>query len=345
MMPSLRRSIPLVLAFLSMAGRAAAEPSAADEEKARELFKEAVGAMDAGDYAAACPGFRAAMVLYPSPSTQLNIGRCFEHEGKMASAWAAYQRVLELNRDTKDPRRREGLEKLATDALGALEPKLPRLRLVVPTVPAGLKVTRDGQDVPAASLGVPLPVDAGAVVIEAVAPGYEAWKQTVTVVGGKTSEVIIALVVTPPPAPIVRTQTPSPPVVVARAPVDAAPTGRIPAWAWATGGVGVALGVAAIAFRVDWGAMDAKQEAAGCGADLQSCSRKTYTTLEADNARKSRDRGLSVGLGAASIAGIGVGIVGIVVGAVKKSEPDGAAIGVVPWFEGTMGGAALRGRF
>jgi hypothetical protein len=334
-------SIPVALGVLAIAGSALAQASAENEARALVLFKEAVAALDKGDYAEACPKFEAAMKLYPSPSTELNIARCFERDGKTASAWAAYQRVLVLNRDTTQPRRREALEKMANDGAAALQGRVPALRIVVPAAPPGLRVAQDGQELPAASYGVELPVDPGAHEIVATAPGYETSKQVVTAIEGKRSEVTIVLTATPPP-PV----APVPPLL----PRDVPPVVEehrpgVPAWAWVVGGAGVALVAGAAVFRVDWAKMDTKQQMAGCGADLMSCP-ASYTTLEGDNARKDRDRALFVGLGAAGVVGLGAGLIGIVTGSVaRRRAPRPAPVGASLRLGRDGAGIALEGAY
>jgi hypothetical protein len=333
-------SIAVALGVLAIGGSALAQPSAENEARALVLFKDAVAALDRGDYAEACPKFDAAMKLFPSPSTELNIARCFERDGKIASAWAAYQRVLVLNRYTAQQKRRDALEKMANHGAAALQHRLPTLRIVVPAAPPGLQVVQDGQELPAASFGVPLPVDPGAHELAATAPGRETWKQAVTAIEGKTSEVTIVLAVAAPPpvGPLSPPPREPPPGVEQHRP-------GVPTWAWVTGGAGVALVAVAAVFRADWAQIDAKQATAGCGPDLTSCPR-SYTTLAADNAQKDRDRALVLGLGAAGIAGVGAGLVGIVTGAVARRRAlHPPSMGVAPWLGRSGTGIVLQGAY
>lgn len=182
-----------------------AQALAAYKDGALGLFQEAIVALQKGDYARACPRFQAAMTLFPSPSTQINIAKCLAHEGKTASAWAAYNRVHSLHWDSAHADRREALEKMASEGAAALEPRLPKLRLIVvapaPGLDAVLKVTQDGTVVPVGSLGVSLPVDPGAHEIAATAPGWDAWKQKVVLTEGATTNVAIELTAATPASP------------------------------------------------------------------------------------------------------------------------------------------------
>jgi hypothetical protein len=209
------------------------------------------------------------MKFYPSPSTQINIAQCFEHEEKVASAWGAYQRAVALNRETKDQIRREAIDQLAKEGSARVEPSLPRNKVVVQTAPPGLRVTEDTQELPAESYGLALPTDPGPHQFVASAPGYEELRITVTAEKGKQVDVPLVLKalakqnsVVPPSGPV------SGPPPAQGAPRGDAPEREktsTPALAWATGGVGlIALGVGA-GFG---GAAVAKQGAisSACGA-------------------------------------------------------------------------------
>lgn len=80
------------------ASPARAQRVARDPAAAEALFKAARALVEKGDYAAGCPKFEASLALNPSASTMLNIALCHEHDGKIASAWEAYNRALTLNR-------------------------------------------------------------------------------------------------------------------------------------------------------------------------------------------------------------------------------------------------------
>jgi hypothetical protein len=68
-------TLSVVAAALSVARAAPCQAPPDSEARALALFKEALAAVDRSDYATACPRFEAAMKLYPSPATQLNIAR------------------------------------------------------------------------------------------------------------------------------------------------------------------------------------------------------------------------------------------------------------------------------
>src|SRR5262245_40177202 len=63
---------------------------AQDEAAARALFDEARRLKGRGEYDKACPKFEAATKLYGGSGLLLNLGDCYEHLGRTASAWTTF---------------------------------------------------------------------------------------------------------------------------------------------------------------------------------------------------------------------------------------------------------------
>src|SRR5262249_44367860 len=146
---------------------------------AHALFDEGKKLVDKGDFAAACPKFRASLDLELKLGTRLALATCLEKIGKTASAWAEF-------RDAAAMASRAGAgeaprEKYALDHAAALEGKLSKLPITVGAPSPGLAVKRAGALVPAASFALAVPVDPGDHTVAATADGYEPWSQTVTV--------------------------------------------------------------------------------------------------------------------------------------------------------------------
>src|SRR5688572_14952271 len=106
-----RLSVALALALTTLcAAPPALAQTARDPAAAEALFNTAKELLKAGDWANACAKFRASMELDPAVGTQIKIAKCHEHDGKLATAWYAYQRARQLNRekvDQSEARRRE----------------------------------------------------------------------------------------------------------------------------------------------------------------------------------------------------------------------------------------------
>jgi tetratricopeptide (TPR) repeat protein len=314
--------------FSSPSARAADTNPSVPDPAAAALFQSGRALLDDGKWEEGCAKFEASMILYPAASTLLNIARCYEHKGKIALAWSAYQRALVLNRETQGEERKKALEEIAKKGLAGVEPRLPRIKLALRGVPAGLRVTHNGQDVPTAMLSTVIPVDPGPQSISAEAPGYKPFQRTVDVDEGELEEV---------PIKLERLEERSRDVVVIGGP-------RIPAWTWVAGAGGIALLAASAAFRIDQAYVEGRQ-LGYCGGDLQSCPPGTpeYDPVEG-NARKNRDFVLFASLGGAGVVALGAAIVGVVTAPSAKPANAPSAT-LTPWIgPGTLGGG-IGGRF
>jgi PEGA domain len=180
---------------------AVAQRPVSNQAAADALYNQGRDLIKAGNTAAGCAKFEASLARSPAASTMLNIARCHEQDGKIATAFADYTRALGLNRETPGADRRAELEGLAQKGLRALEPRLPRLRVVIVGSPPGVEVKRDDEDLPAAALGEALPVDPGPHQVRVKAPGYRVETRAVSLEEGKTTVVEIALQATPAPTP------------------------------------------------------------------------------------------------------------------------------------------------
>jgi hypothetical protein len=185
-----------------VAGRAHGQ-SSDSSAIAEQLFNQARDLAKANQWAEACPKFEASLRYDPVLGTRLNLATCYEHIGKLASAWSLYRESIELAKKAGD-KRRDYAQKQAA----ALEPRLPKLAISAPAnSPAGFVVTRDGTRIDAGALDIALYVDPGAHEITASAPGFEAFTQTVTLVEGKAETLAIpdlktvSVPVTDPPKP------------------------------------------------------------------------------------------------------------------------------------------------
>lgn len=175
------RSAALALALVLLAGVAHAQPR--DVAKADALFKEGRALMKNGDYETACPKLEESYRLDPAAGTGINLGDCFERRGKVASALLAYQAARALLQPG-DPRIGPVEKEIA-----ALEKRTPRLTInLAPGAPEGTTVKRDGREVEASRLGVPVAVNPGKYKIVVTAPGRDTAVFRVSLVEGKSRE-------------------------------------------------------------------------------------------------------------------------------------------------------------
>jgi hypothetical protein len=199
----------LVAALVTYSTTSLAQVSATDAAMAEKLFEDARQLMAAQKYAEACPKLAESERLDPGVGTLLNLGECFEKSGKIASAWATY-------READAAATHEGQKKRAAYAATRARVLARDLSYVVveaPDPPAGLEITCDGRPISAASIGSPVPLDAGAHRIEARAPGRRDWSQGIELAVAATAHVVVRALdpeLSPPPVPVVQTTLPPP---------------------------------------------------------------------------------------------------------------------------------------
>ncbi len=254
------------LALVSSSRVAHADPPPEVRAAATALFDDARRAMQARDYASACPKLEEAQRMDPGIGILFNLADCYEHVGRTASAWSSFREVA-AEAATKGQADRE---KTARARAAALEPKLMRLRVVVPPEANanGLEVTRDGASIAAAIWGTPVPADPGKHAIVAKAPGKEPWRSEITLQqAGAVVDVVVA--------PLADAKAPSPsaaPPSATPAPASAATGDAAPqpgSWqrplAVAVAGAGVVgLGVGTAFGFLAKSSYDQSNQNAGC---------------------------------------------------------------------------------
>jgi hypothetical protein len=238
----------LALALLAPSARAQERDPAA----AQALFDEAQALMNAKRFAEACPKLAESLRLDPGIGTQFHLASCHEHEGKLASAWAAFLEVASLAAATGQDARAKAAKRRAA----LLEPRLPKLKIVVPPVAraSGLEVTRDGVMVGQAQWDLALPVDPGDHQVEVTAPGRRAFAGAVTVAEGATATLQVPQLEAATEAPAAKplSGTPVPEPEAAPAPVQAqpSPVSEAPAADASSGppALAIVLGVGGVVF-------------------------------------------------------------------------------------------------
>jgi hypothetical protein len=301
-----------------------AEPTPADRVAARALFEDARAAMKEGDYRAACPKLEESQHLDPGIGTLYNLARCYEDQGRLASAWTTFADVAEAAH-------RAGQEDRATAARAratALEPRLPRLRVML-IGPDARALTLDGAPFAESLAGTSVPVDPGAHEIGADAPGKQHWAARVDATEeGAVSQLEVPLLEDAPQAPAVP-ETP-PPVAPSpeRPAAPAAPPQQPRKWqtttALITGGAGV-VGLAAGAVLGGL-AMSKWSDAKGAGCALNSAGQTNCPTSDAYSAWSTAH---AEGI-ASTVACIAGGVL--------------AATGAVLWFTGPRASVGVGAR-
>lgn len=243
----------ILSAWAGGAHSAWAQISTSDKALAEALFDRGLELMKLGKDEEACQTLERSQAVEPGVGTMLYLAECYEKVGRTASAWAMYR---EASSRAQEQGQLDRAKKGATRA-DLLQPSLSNLTLMPPSgvTISELSITRNGHDVPAAALGVPVPVDPGEQKLTAAAPGYAPWQLSVNLPANGARLVVEVPALQPLPPELA---TPEPPVqpgptqttpAVATAPLPAAThdqprsTFHKPL-AYALGGIGlVTLGV------------------------------------------------------------------------------------------------------
>jgi hypothetical protein len=192
---------------------------------------------------------------------------------------------------------------------------------LIVTGPAGTAVSVAGKPAGILPAIPPLRLAAGPVAITAASGGFKDFAKTVTISGGASASLAIALDPIPAPPPVAAPVVASPPPGALAPPSlrsTPAPEGRRPAWrAWTGATLGLA-GAGALAWGITWLAVDGKDACASCGT--------VYDTR--------KPGWILTGAGAAALA---VGAIVLLTG--SEASDSSVALGFGP------GSALLRGRF
>lgn len=172
-----------------------AEPTPETQAAARVLFTEARAQMDRGDYEGAEAKLEQAYKMFPGKGIAYQLALCYEHDGKVASAWARYSEVAAAERRVGD----EARAAIADERAAAVSSRVPHLRIVMDGAPPDASAWRDGNEIARGGWGTALPVDPGHHVVLARASGYRDWQVDLSLREGESVDVTPVLVAADPP--------------------------------------------------------------------------------------------------------------------------------------------------
>ena len=299
-----------VLTVLSLLSARTALAQPVDAEKraaAQALFEAARQLSSQGQYGQACPKFLESANLDPAIGTKFYLADCYEHIGKLASAWTYYLDVAEEAHNSGATDR----EKFANERASILKSKLPQLTVTLGRargVPK-LSVRRDGIVIGEGMLDTPIPVDLGEHTISVTAPGRKPWETRIEAKqeGDKLKVEIPALEPeddSPPPPP------PPPP------PPESS-TQKIAGFA--VGGVGIASLVAG--FAAGGLALSKKSQSNAPG----KCTSDDQCTAAGQALRLDAIHAASASTALVVIGGVGVAVGGILLFTAPSSAPKAGA--------------------
>lgn len=293
---------------------APASALAGDAASAEALFVQGRAAADRGDHATACAKFAESNRLDPAPGTVFNLGDCSEQLGKLATAWQYFREVVQRlpANDERVP--------IAKARASKLEKRVPKLTIkLAADAPAGTTVARDGNELGAASLGAPLPIDPGEHSVEVKAPGRQRSIVTITIV--EASEKVLDV-------------APGPVEAIAKAdpPPDAPPGDAKRTAGW------VAVGVGGAVFTI------------GAVTGLLVLGKKSTVDANCDADKRCNQQGLDAAdsgktLGKISGVGLVLGAAGLGVGGYLLATNPRRESALVPWGDAKSGGLTFARRF
>ncbi|MGC4089815.1 MAG: hypothetical protein QM756_18405 [Polyangiaceae bacterium] len=200
---------------------------------ARELALQGADAFEKQDFQTALDRFQRAATLFRAPSITVMLARSLARMGRFLEALDRYEETQRLPLPPDAP---EAFQHAVDDARSearALRARIPRLEVRAgesKSRPSQLVVTLDGRMVPAALLDVERPIDPGAHVLTATAPGMAPFQQEFSLTEGERRAISL-------PLPAALTQdgpaAPSKPSEPSSSPNNA----RL--WGFGLGGVGV----------------------------------------------------------------------------------------------------------
>lgn len=325
----------------------------ADLALAETLFREAKDLMDKGQHRAACPKLAESQRLDPAGGTQLLLGLCYEGARQWASAWTAFNDALAMA--IKD--NRKDREQRARERIAAIEPRMSRVTLSIPAELAslpGLRILRDGKELPKAAWTAAFPLDPGPHTFEARAEGYEGFHVGITLGDeGKTHSVVLPArldKLAAPPAPTASASSsttsapPPPPSTSPSTPPSTPPTSGLSRRHIAYG-LG-ALGVVGIGVGAFFGlrAISRFDEANGVCPDVR-CSDPKSVSRSDDAYRDANLSNIGFGVG---VVGLGAGVALFLLSNPSKAEASRPSlrVGAAPPVRGVSDGyLRLEGSF
>jgi len=290
---------------------AQAEPTKQELARAREAFRKGLELEAANDWAGALSTFESVAQVTMTPQVRFHIARCQHRLGKLLEAlggyrWAAHEASSDPKSAT-DPKLAE-LIREANAGVEEIEAKIPKLTIVRGTGAQAASVKLDGVALGEASVGKEMQVNPGGHTIDYALPDGRSAQKVVTLQEGDAQTVELAFDEPKKPAPVVSAPPPAPPA----APVQ--PKSNVVPWV-VLGAGGVSLAASGIFYMLRAGAIsDHDKQCVNnvCPSSLQDTGDKgkTYTTL--------------------GNVTLGVGIVGLGVGAVMLLTSGGDAGGAKP---------------
>jgi hypothetical protein len=164
----------------------ASAQSPADLRAARELFREGLAHANAGRWEEARTEFERSYEIAPRLPTLLNLAGAQVQTGRIVAGVESYRRFIS---EAQGGRERQFVPQAET-ALAAAEARVAHI-VVRATVGEGERLTLDGEELSAASIGTAVPVDPGAHTLVLSRGDDERSRRTLTLAEGAREEIVL----------------------------------------------------------------------------------------------------------------------------------------------------------
>ncbi|MBA2542678.1 MAG: hypothetical protein H0V17_23745 [Deltaproteobacteria bacterium] len=289
------------------------------------LFDQGLKEMKAGQVEKACNSFERSIATYSDSGTKGSLAKCYEKLGRLASSWKLWRELADLAPSG-------ALRRDAAAQAAKLEPKIGRYVIKLANPAAGISVTINGQ--PTKLTDIPVPIDAGGVIVRAYAAGRKDWSAELAATDGDVLTIEI-----PELAPDIKEEIKKPPPEEIRKPPPPAPSNKRKYLGLALGGVGGVAVIVGGVFGVKARGLfaDAKET---CGGSVDNCvsDRVVEAQGQVDDARSAGTLStVMFVVGGAAVVG---GMV-LYITAPKATEK----LAIKPLAAPSTAGVALSGRF
>jgi hypothetical protein len=271
---------------------------AGDTAAAQVLFSQGRKLMNEGKFSDACPKLEESENLDPGMGTLYNLGDCYEHLGRTASAWAAFDEVASEAHVASQTTREQDAKARAAKLL----PLMSHMTIdasAVKTLP-GLKITRDGANVGAPEWSVSIPIDPGERTITVSATGKKSWTTKIKI-GPHDNQMVAIPILEDQPAAV--NAPPPPPQIIYEEPRNDGKTQRT--LGLVVAGVGVAVLATGVVLTLVSKGEESKSNDGDCNATTNVC--KTANGVNERSTAQTEGTFATVGIiGGLVLAGGGV---------------------------------------
>lgn len=317
------RALVIAIAIAGSVGVAHADA----KSEAILLFDQGLKEMKAGQFEKACNSFERSIATYSDSGTKGSLAKCYEKLGRLASSWKLWRELADLA-PSGDLRRD------AAAQAAKLEPKIGRYVIKLVNPAPSLSVTINGQ--PTKLTDVPVPIDAGGVIVRAYAPDRKDFNVELMATDGNVLTIEIPELAKPDvtikkdPDPI---QTPPPP------PPPPSKTRKY----LGLGLVGVGAGAVVFGGALGLKAKNLFSDAEDlCGGDVDNCiaDRVGEAQVKVDDARSAGTFSTVMFVaGGAAIVG------GIVLYVTAPKAMENRPVAIMPVASPHSAGLSISGRF